>query len=342
MATALVYLASCSGGDSVQTSSPAFAFEPVAVTATPQDAPERTGLEQSPLTLEAAFVLKSSDPDFGGLSGLWISDDSQRLVAVGDRGDLWRAELDHDATGRLLDVRQWTKSAAARRSASADWRRSYDAEALAGLEVDAFAIAYEGQHQILTMSLADPARAPAFMPVPSGLGGPSNSGIETLATLEDGRLLAIAERVGAWGGVGLSAWLIDRDRIDDLIYLPTDGFAPTGGDRLDDRFYVVERRFSLLGGFKSKIKVVPTHQIFPGRQMEGRLLAAFQWGDLGENFEGLVAKRAPDGRTLLYLIADDNFSFLQRTVLLQLSLPEPSQVISANTGKTVLLPASTD
>ncbi len=37
--------------------------------------------------------------------------------------------------------------------------------------------------------------------------------------------------------------------------------------------------------------------------------------------EGLAVTAMPDGRTALYLVSDDNFSALQRTLLLQLSLP---------------------
>jgi hypothetical protein len=50
-------------------------------------------------------------------------------------------------------------------------------------------------------------------------------------------------------------------------------------------------------------------------------LAIFRWGDFGQNFEAIAARRAPDGRLLLYLLSDDNFSMLQQTLLLQLSLP---------------------
>ncbi len=298
-------------------------FEPVIVTAKVEKIPPGTGLDQQQVVVEAAFVLSSSHPDFGGLSGLWISEDRRDLMAVSDRGHLWRAELIHDDNGQLLGVGQWTISTI-RQSDGRDWRRTSDAEALSGSVDQELTIAYEGSHQLLRLPVTDLQAEPRRLPVPGGLGVPSNSGIETLATMEDGRLLAIAERVGAWGGVGLSAWLIGENKIEDLVYVPASGFAPTGGDRLDDWLYVVERRFSLLGGFQSKIKAIPTNQVQPGSHMEGRLLAAFQWGDLGENFEGLVAKKAPDGRTLLYLIADDNFSFLQETVLLQLSLPKAS------------------
>jgi hypothetical protein len=118
------------------------------------------------------------------------------------------------------------------------------------------------------------------------------------------------------------AWVIDGETVDDLIYIQgKGGFAPTGADRLGDRMYTVERSFSLLGGFRSRIVTFAADAVRRKARIEGEELAAFRWGQLGENFEGIAARRAPDGRTLLYLLTDDNFSFLQSTLLLQLSLP---------------------
>ena len=304
--------------------------EPIAVQANALEVPEKTGRGWGGLSIEAAFDLRSSDQRFGGLSGLWLSDDAKRLIAVSDEGLLWQARLEHDIHGRLLNIDSWTMSGITKRPEDIEERFDFDAEALAWDGERGLVIAFEGDHRLRRLPLSDLQAMPDRLPLPNGLGGHSNSGIEALASLEGGKLLAIAERVGAWGGVGLSAWLIDGDRIDDLVYVPTPGFAPTGADRLDDAIYIVERQFSLLGGFQSRLITVPAHEIRPGNHLHGRKLAAFRFGDIGENFEGIAAKRAPDGRTLIYLLADDNFSFLQRTVLLQLCLPMPASLETAD------------
>ncbi|MGI9449799.1 MAG: esterase-like activity of phytase family protein [Geminicoccaceae bacterium] len=304
---------------------PAALHVPVDVQAKVQKIPSGTGLEQSGLTIEASFVLRSSHEDFGGLSGLWLSDDRERMIAVSDKGQLWHAQLQHDARGRLLDVRSWTLTDIPKLQDDRTGWRSVDAEALAG-DDSSLIVAYEGHHRLRRLSHENLAAAPERLPRLLGLGGPSNSGIESLANLGDGRLLAIAERVGAWGGVGLSAWLIDGDHVDDLVYVPTPDFVPTGADHLDEALYIVERQFSLLGGFRSRILTLPTHQVQPGAHLKGTALAAFRFGDFGENFEAITAKRAPDRRTLIYLLSDDNFSLFQRTVLLQLALPEPASL----------------
>ena len=48
--------------------------------------------------------------------------------------------------------------------------------------------------------------------------------------------------------------------------------------------------------------------------------------DLGyeiDNMEGLSVHRGAGGETVLTLVSDDNFSLLQRTLLLQFTLAEP-------------------
>ena len=54
-----------------------------------------------------------SDPRFGGLSGLWVAPDGERLIALSDRGTLWLAEPSMPATAR------WSASPPGRRSSPA-------------------------------------------------------------------------------------------------------------------------------------------------------------------------------------------------------------------------------
>jgi hypothetical protein len=41
-----------------------------------------------------------------------------------------------------------------------------------------------------------------------------------------------------------------------------------------------------------------------------------------DNFEGLAVHENQDGESVLTLISDDNFSFIQRTLLMQFKLKE--------------------
>lgn len=272
------------------------------------------------LTVEAIFDLTSDHPLFGGLSGLWVAPDGGRLITISDNGQRWEARLRHGEDGRLTGLEDWTVADIPPRPEDGDGGDWHDAESLASDGQGGLIIAYEGEHRLRRWPLDDLNSVPKDIAVPDGLGGPSNSGIEALSTLPGERLFAVGERVGAWGGEGLMGWVIEGGGTDDLVYIQGPGFAPTGADRLDDQIYMVERSFSLLGGFRSRIVTFPADAVRPGARVEGTELAAFRWGDLGENFEGISARRGPDGRILLYLLADDNFSFLQDTLLVQLSL----------------------
>ena len=161
------------------------------------------------------------------------------------------------------------------------------------------------------------------LPTPPGLDRPGNQGIEALADLGGDGLLALAEGVFAARG-DLLAWLIESDRIRPLSYAATGGYLPTGADRLAETIFVVERRFSLVGGFATRIVSLPVAEVRPGARLVGRRLAELRAPLLGENFEAIAARRGPDGRVLLYLVSDDNFMALQRTLLLQLSLAPPA------------------
>ncbi len=278
------------------------------------------------LAIEAAFTLRSVHHSFGGLSGLWIDDAGAHAVMVSDVGQRWQAKLSHDENGRLIGLEDWTV-ADLKRLPDEDWgNRWFDSESLSGDGLGHLIVAYEGNHRLRRWPTDDLDRIPEPLPLPEGLGAASNSGIEALASLPEGRLFALAERVGAWGGEGLMGWVIDGEHTGDLVYVPAPGFAPTGAGRLDDRIYVVERRFSLLGGFRNRIVSLPVGDVRPGAKLEGKELAAFQWGRLGENFEAIAARRGSDGRIRLYLLADDNFSFLQETLLVQLSLDDEGEL----------------
>jgi hypothetical protein len=277
-------------------------------------------LEVGRLRLEAGFVLSSSDLRFGGLSGLLISADGRELLAVSDRGLLWTATLRHDADGRLRGLGDWGVIDLAT-IGEAPRDAGGDAEALAPDGARGLVIAYEGVHRLLRLDLDDLSAPPVALPLPSGLA-PSNRGIEALADLPEGNLLALAEGIRDAAGE-LAAWRIGPAGIARLAYVPVDGFVPTGADRLDDRIYVVERRFSLLGGFASRVVVLPVDAVQPGARLRGAELARLGPTTISENFEGIAARRGPDGRTLLYLVSDDNFLALQQTLLLQFALIEP-------------------
>ena len=311
-ALALLYLLSACQTSSGAEGLPAVRAAPFAFPARAGERPDFGGL-----AFRAGFVLASGDARFGGLSALWVAPDGARLIAASDRGTLWLAEPEHADDGTLVGFTGW-RGVEPGVAPGDPIGRERDAEALA-VAGDHLVIAYEGAHRLRRVPRAAPASPATALPTPAPLAEPHNFGMEALVALADGALLAIAEGVRTPSG-DLAAWLIEGDRIASLAYVPAAGFAPTGADRLDDTVYVLERHLSLLGGLAARVVALDAAAIRPGARLVGRELGVLRPPALSENFEGIAARRAPDGGVLLYLLSDDNYSPLLRSLLLQFAV----------------------
>jgi hypothetical protein len=103
-----------------------------------------------------------------------------------------------------------------------------------------------------------------------------------------------------------------------LSVVPHDPFAITSvANAPDGGLFLLERRFSLLGGVGMELRHIPASEVHEGARMNGEVLANLSFQDANiDNMEGLAVRRGPKGETLLYIISDDNYSPLQRTLLL--------------------------
>jgi hypothetical protein len=155
---------------------------------------------------------------------------------------------------------------------------------------------------------------------------PSNRGIECLAVAPrggplGGTLIAISERaldakgniegflIGGAGG-SFTVRRTNQFDITDCTILP--------GDRL----LLLERRFSWLSGIAMRIRSVPLGSVKPGALVDGEELIVADMAHQIDNMEGIGWHRAENGALVLTIVSDDNFSALQRTLLLQFTLME--------------------
>jgi hypothetical protein len=277
-------------------------------------APRRPFLE--PL---GALALDTSPWGFGGLSGLHLAPDLT-LTAISDLGRWWRAPLVLGG-GRLSGIGE-AQHGPLRDAAGQPLRRGLqgDAEGLARLPDGDWLVSFERRHRILRFrDLAGPGHP---IEAPPGVeGSPGNGGLEGLAVLADGRLLALAESLpGASGPESRAAWLgtISAGRVAwrRTTYLPEPGLDPTDAAGLPDGgALVMERRFSIFGGFTGRLAHVPAATL----RGVGPL-SSETWLDLppdapAENWEGVAVARH-GGRKLVVLVSDDNQSPFQQTLLL--------------------------
>ena len=148
----------------------------------------------------------------------------------------------------------------------------------------------------------------------------NNKGVEALASLPDGSLLAITEatmaaedeikgwRVTANDTTSVSLKRIAPFDLTDMALLPS-------GDLL-----TLERRFSTLGGVGAQIRRIPAHALEQDAPLDGEVIYRSTAGQTVDNMEGIAVRTAADGRTLVYVVSDDNFNPLQRTLLLMFEL----------------------
>lgn len=281
----------------------------------------------APLRALGGLALDRAAIGFGGLSGLHLGAGLE-LAAVNDHGRWLTARLVLEG-GRLAGL-AGTRTGALRGGSGAPLVRGHqgDAEALARLPDGTWLVAYERWHRIRAHRTLD---APAtYVPAPPGLEtAPNNGGLESLAVLADGRLLAIAEdlagpepdtcaawigRAGApWAGRGPSPWRA-------LGYRPAPGHRPTDACGLPDGgALVVERRFSLLGGPFSGRLVRLTAADLAAPILAPRELARLEPPLPVDNWEGVGVVRH-EGRLLVAVLSDDNENAFQRGLLLLFEL----------------------
>jgi hypothetical protein len=85
---------------------------------------------------------------------------------------------------------------------------------------------------------------------------------------------------------------------------------------------VLERSYSRLAGVGMRIRRIALTDVKPGATVDGPALVEADMNTQIDNMEGLSVHRAADGQLVLTLISDDNFSLIQRTLLLQFTLAE--------------------
>ena len=259
----------------------------------------------------------SSDrADFGGFSGMLLDDDGT-LTAITDKAHWARAKLIFNPQGGLAAIEGLEVWRLYETEDTFLQRPDTDAEAVTR-DGDDLLIAFEGNHRVSRFAgLGAPEQRLENLPDFSHLG--NNKGLEALLQLPDGRLLMASEEPPSDAeGNDHVGWIMQGDKAERFRikragrYSLTDlALGPDG-----ETVYLLERRYSLLGGPGMRIRRFPLADVAPGVLIEGEALIDLGAGHAVDNMEALVARRGASGETELFVLSDDNFSMRQRTLLL--------------------------
>jgi hypothetical protein len=275
------------------------------------------------LEFRGGLVLTSSFREFGGISSISVDPDGANFIATSDRGWWLRGRIVYSGTTPtgIADAEMAPILGLAR-------RRWYDTEAITR-DGGTLYVGIERVHRIVRFNYARDGLLAQAQPiaVPEAFRSfPSNGSIEALAFIPrnsplGGTLIAIAERARdnagnhlafLIGGPRPGAFTIRRKNDFDV----SDATILPGGDLV-----VLERKFGWTTGLFIRIRRIPIAELKPGALVDGPTLFEADLGQQIDNMEGISAHRS-GGVTVLTLISDDNFSPLQRTLLLQFALAE--------------------
>jgi hypothetical protein len=281
--------------------------------------PKRT--RAGALDFLAAWELKSDNTDFGGISALVALRDG-RFLGVSDAGALIGFGLSNNSQVDRPFI------AALPGAVGKAGFQDRDSE---GLTTDAGSgriwISYEFKHAIRRMpaslSRVDAVTRPALM-----RGWRSNSGAEALVRLRDGRFLVFAEGGGdvdnAYPAVHFSGDPAEQGSAAfSFNYQPPSGYRPTDVTQLPDgRLLMLNRRISFPNGFTAKLTLFDPAGIKPGAVVSGQVIATLAPPLLVDNMEGITTTQE-NGRTIVWMVSDNNFNIIQRTLLMKFALRLP-------------------
>ena len=254
---------------------------------------------------------------FGGMSGIDVTPDGQRFVAIGDNGQIIEGTIQRDGdrvtamefpyVGRLLTT-------AGERVQD---ERMTDSEGIALGPDGRIHVSFERTTRVWSyrdwLATAQQTWGDPYFDRFWFNGGP-----EALAVDQESALYVVPEkRIWPWE----RRWIyrFNGERWERWHRYPGRGrYKPVGADiGPDGRFYFLERRFIPLLGFKSRVRRFEIGRA--GLVVEETIV------DTGfgthDNLEGLAVWAEPGGAIRLTMLSDDNYSRFQRTEIVEYRLP---------------------
>jgi hypothetical protein len=269
----------------------------------------------------------SRDNDFGGFSGVEITEGGTRIVLVSDGGDYLTAALRHDgdALSGLDEVALQSLF-----PSGAEDKQEVDSEDIIFDPDDpsrGYIVRERRTDALFSFDLRD-GRPENFVAIATGAPAElleSNQGLESVAIAPPaspiaGSVVVILEAARKAHKGAIPAWIVGHGQFG---IRKSEAFAISSARFLDDGdLLVLERRYSPGWGVGVRLRRIDGSSIAPSAVVDGETIMEAGLAQQIDNMEGLAMHRDATGRTILTLVSDDNHSILQRTLILQFALDE--------------------
>src|SRR5262245_3508483 len=292
------------------------------------DTRDRSRVRFGALEYRSGLVLTSSFRGFGGLSALRLDAKGERFIAVSDHGSWFTGHIVYrgrEMTG-LADVEAAPLLGPDGRPITT--RGWYDSESMA-LDGSIVYVGLERVNQVLRFDFAKGftrSRGEVVPLPPAAKRLPNNKGLEALVVVPKGlplagTLIAMSER-GLDANGNLIAFLVGGPAPGQFSIRRTGNFDISDAVVLESDLLILERKFSWVSGVGIRIRRLPLKSVAPGALVDGPPIFEADLGEEIDNMEGIDAHVTAEGDTVLTMVSDDNFSMIQRTLLLQFTLVE--------------------
>lgn len=270
------------------------------------------------LEFVGAWELQSRNDNFGGISALTALENG-RFVGIGDTGTVIgfgltdKARTDRPFIAPLPNLNNPEQTYKDRDSEGI----AYDSDS------GQFWVSFESHHAIRRYSPSFARQTGEVHPAEMQ-DWPNNRGAESIIRLKDGRFIVIAESVddGVHPALLFSGDPVERgSNITKFNFRPPSGYRVTDGVQLPDgRIAILTRSIGFPQGFSAKVLLLASADILRNSIVSAKVIATLAPPLLVDNLEGIaVTHKAKD--TFLWLISDNNFSIIQRTILMKFRLP---------------------
>jgi hypothetical protein len=277
------------------------------------------------------LALTSTEQSFGGISALNIEPDGAHILAITDNGSWLRGRIvyqDGKPTGIADAEMAPILGADGKPLASRGW---FDVESLTELDGMHY-IGIERVEQIVRFDFRRDGLKVRGEPIaqpPDFKSFTFNKSLECLTGGPKGSALArtlivVTERSLDAAG-NHRAFLIKLNKGGDLVerfsVARSDDFDVTDctilppGDML-----LLERRYTPARGPAMRIRRLALASLKPGALVDGKVLIEADLNYQIDNMEGIAVHGNAAGATVITLVSDDNFSAVQRNLLLQFKL----------------------